>query len=345
MKTPSLSHFLIQADTQIRFFDLGRRVTKISLPDFQKFERYEMAYPFPYEQSAWLGILFWNKKDKSQHNIWFLRMPLDETGFIQLSSRDEFVHMLLSRVTEQLERDEKKPALQHLLKDNPYVFKPTQDKLAVFHSKARLILQQEPSQFFEKAMTYLHGNNHKQWEHLGIQGITDIAVRCCHDDAVYKTLLQTLSKIPAPVFNAFTQNLENERINIKLAKIIAERLLKSSDEQVLANGIRGLANCQSRSLKHETILAVLKKYNPKHTLPLIAISAKAWEVLHEDDIRRLYLEQLAANPMGAELFNSLIIDLMFIPGLREKIMAEFRNPQRSELLSKSVGQFFQAMNQ
>ena len=342
-KTPTLSEFLLQTDTQIRVFDLGRRISKITLSDFQRFEQGEIAYPYPYEQTAWVGLLYWNKKDKTQHNIWFLRMPLDETGHIQLSARDEFMHLLLSRFSEHMKSEDKDQAMDHVLKDNPYVFKPTDDKLAIFHSKALLILQQSPSQFFNDVLTYIQSNDYEQWQHLGIQGITDLAVRQDKDE-IHKALVHAMPKIPDQAFNALCQSLENETIDIEFAKTIAARILSTSDNQLIANGVRALAMCQSKQFKQETIYAVLEKVEPNISIVLIAITAKAWEVLFDEKTLTLFLEKLSSTNSGPELFNSLIQDLMFMPGLREKILTEFRSPDRSDNLSKSVGEFFQAVN-
>ena len=56
----SLSRFIRNDATQIRLFDMGRKVSKIRLTDFEKFELGEMAYPYPYQQAGWVGVLFWN---------------------------------------------------------------------------------------------------------------------------------------------------------------------------------------------------------------------------------------------------------------------------------------------
>lgn len=342
-KTVTLSEFLLQTDTQIRIFDLGRRVSKIALSDFQRFERAEIAYPFPYEQTAWIGLLYWNKKDKDQHNIWFIRMPLDETGSIQLSARDEFMHMLLSRVQEAMQKNPDSPSLEHVLKDNPYVFKPTEDKMAIFHSKARLVLQQTPTQFFTDALKYIQGDNYQQWQHLGLQGIADLTVRQDKDD-IHKAITKALNEVPEQVFNVLCQNLENEMIDINLAKIIAERIRKSNNEQITANGIRALATCQSEQFKNNTIFSILEKVTADQSIVLVAIAAKTWEVLSDEKTLKLFLEKLSNVNAGPELFNSLMQDLMFMPGLREKILLAFRNPNRSENLSKAVGNFFQAIS-
>jgi len=341
-KTAILSEFLLQTDTQIRIFDLGRRVSKIRLSDFQRFERAEIAYPFPYEQTAWVGLLYWNKKDKEQHNIWFIRMPLDETGHIQLSARDEFMHMLLSRFQETMQKTENPQAMQHVLKDNPYVFKPTEDKMSIFHSKALQVLQQSPTQFFTDAINYIQGDNYQQWQHLGIQGITDLAVRQ-NEDTIHTALVNALPRIPDTVFNILCQSIENEPIDIDLANTIIKRIKESNNEQVIANGVRALATCQSTKLKNDTICSVLEKITPNQAIMLVAIAAKTWEVLADEKTLKLFLEKLSCSNAGYELFNSLMLDLMFMPGLREKILLEFRNPNRSENLSKAVGTFFQTV--
>jgi len=339
----TLTDFLLQTDAQIRIFDLGRRINKINLSDFQKFERGEIPHPYPYEQTAWIGLIYWNKKDTRQHNIWFLRVPLDETGFIQLSSRDEFMHLLMSRFKEYMERSGDSGALEHVLKDNPYVFKPTDDKMAVFHSKALLVLKQDPTQFYPDALKYTQDKDHESWQHLGIQGIADVAVRLDQKE-IHQALSIALANMPEPVFCAFCQSMENEVLDIELATVIASRIKNSDSEQLIANGIRALACTHSMQFKNDTLHTVLSNTTSSQNMILVAIAAKAWEVLENEKTLKLFLEKLANSDAGAELFNSLMVDLMFMPGFRDNILAEFRNPDRSEKLSRAVGAFFQSVS-
>jgi len=222
------------------------------------------------------------------------------------------------------------------------VFKPTEDKMAVFHSKALLLLQQTPTQFFSDALNYIQGEDYQQWQHLGLQGITDLVVRQDKEE-IHNALVKALPKVPEQVFNIFCQSLENEAIDIDLSKNIAIRIQNSNNEQVIANGVRALAMCQSQQFKNELIFTLLEKINPEQAIVLVAIAAKTWEVLSDEKILNLFLEKLACCNTGPELFNSLMQDLMFMPGLREKILLEFRNPNRTENLSKAVGTFFQAI--
>ena len=76
---------------------------------------------------------------------------------------------------------------------------------------------------------------------------------------------------------------------------------------------------------------------------LVSISGRCWEDLRDETLCRLYLEALAANPEGQEVFNKVVADLFTIPGLREPIMAILRSPDRSDTLAAAIGQFFSAL--
>jgi len=344
---PLLTQFLTDADTQMRVFDMGRRVTKIPLSEFQQFEKGELPYCYPFQQTAWVALLFWHKKDKTKHNIWFLRMPLDETGHIQISTRDDFMHLLISRLSEQVsnaQSDNKN--LTHALKDNPYVFKPTQEKMAIFHAKALKTLQQEPSQFFQGVLDYLQQANLEQWDTLGIQGIADVCIRC-DEKGIEELLVKSLAKLPDQPFAAFCQYLENENCSASIAEVIYKRFQKESDKPATAlNCIRAIANTQASGILQKLVKEALNN-DSVATDPqvLIAISAKAWHCLEDDSTRNLFLNRLATNNAGQDYFNAVVIDLMFIPGMRARILADFRNPDRSEVLSNAVGAFFQSISE
>ena len=76
----------------------------------------------------------------------------------------------------------------------------------------------------------------------------------------------------------------------------------------------------------------------------MAISSKAWQCLENEKIRHSFLENLASNTAGQDYFNALIVDLMFIPAMRARMLSDFRKPERSENLVNAVGRFFQAIS-
>ena len=359
-KPISLSHFIRDENTQLRCFDLGRRVTKIRLSDFEKFEQRELAYPYPYQQTAWVGILFWNVKNKEQHNIWFIRMPLDEQGFINVASRDEFLDMILSRIGEQIaaknadtnaDTNAEENELAHALKDNPYVFKPTEENMACFHAKATQILNIPPSRFLADMISYLSGKEFDSWQHLGIQGFADIAVR--QDKAeINKLLCKAISTLPDAPYCAICNALENETCTPALmdevVKVIRQILSEEQERPELINrlvsSIRAVANMTSTDLKHSVITEILKSHFASNSSVIIMIAAKCWEALDDNALLKLYLETLAANPAGETLFNALMADQMFLPGKRDQILKIFRDPDRSDALSAAVGSFFQQVS-
>jgi hypothetical protein len=55
----------------------------------------------------------------------------------------------------------------------------------------------------------------------------------------------------------------------------------------------------------------------------------------------LFLERLAENSAGQEAFNLCMADLLYIPGMREPVLASVRDPKRSEKLSIAIGALFQ----
>ena len=345
-----LSQFLADEHTQIRYFDMGRRVSKIRPGDFEKFEQGQMAYPYPYQQTAWFGILFWNTKNKDQHNIWFLHMPLDERGQINLASRDEFMDMLLSRIGERINSKQKgEDALSHALKDNPYVFKPTEENMSFFNAKAKQVMGFPASQFLTDIIQYLTEENYANWQQLGLQGFADLAVRQ-NKTEVSKLIINALPQLPEQPFCALCNALENEPCNAELTQVIQSqitRLLDTGDDSQetinkVNSALRALANTPASQLKVQQVL-----HSQLGTQPaiLVMLAAKNWEALDDEKLLKLYLEQLAQNSNGQELFNALVADQMFMPGKRNMILTIFRDPDRSEALSKAVGVFFQHINQ
>lgn len=355
----SLSGFLRNDETQIRFFDIGRRVTKLQLADFEKFEQRLLAYPYPFQQTAWVGILFWNIKNKEQHNIWFVRMPLDEQGFINIASRDEFMDMLLARIGEQIvSKDGDENKLTHALKDNPYVFKPTEENMAAFHSKAKHVLGLPASQFLKDMIQYLSGENFENWQNLGIQGFADIAIKQSEPE-VQKLLCRVISELPEQPFCALCNALENEtcgaELSAEIVKILRELISEDANGNVdeskkaeslskITSCIRAIANTASTQLKQKILSDLLLSQYGNEPAVLVMIAAKNWESLDDKDLLRLYLEKLSSNPNGSVLFNALMADQMFMPGKRNTILEIFRDPDRSDVLSTAVGAFFNQMN-
>mgnify|MGYP000418640764 FL=1 len=50
-----------------------------------------------------------------------------------------------------------------------------------------------------------------------------------------------------------------------------------------------------------------------------------------------YLDNLSQVTEGQVIFNQQVSDLMLVPDMRPEVMAQFRNPERSENLGGAIG--------
>lgn len=340
----TLTDFLNRTGANIRIFDMGRRVSVVSAQSFSRFEQCEIPYPQPYMYHARLGILFWYPQAPENHYIWFLQFPLDEQGFIIQAARDGFLKRLLETVgqsAKSVSEDTESPA-HNLMKDNPLAFTPDQERIAVFNAKAKLALGQAASRFHDQAQEYFTGQRDKDdWEDIGLQGIADFCARIEKQDNS-KSLSQQIAQFPEIPFSALCRCLENEVIDHHLAGAISARAMPlttdpEADSISLASAIRGLSYTKAKGIKTELILAALNGPHAADIEVLTVIAARAWDVLEEPTTLALYLEKLAVCNIGQDAFNKIVRDLIFIPGLRTLIIAQFRNPDRSEALSQAIG--------
>ncbi|OOZ35653.1 DUF3549 family protein [Solemya velesiana gill symbiont] len=342
----TITEFLEATGARLRIFDMGRRITKITRDQFLQFEKNELPYPYPMQQQGWFALLFQDDKREIEPFIWFLRFPLDEQGKLLQAARDDFMHRLVERVSENLQATESSEKLDAVLKDNPYTFKPRDDRMAVFHAQATRPLKQPPSQYFEHAKQYFSGElGLDQWSFVGYQGIAEIASLQA-DKEIEQMLVTTIPELPDRPLEALCHCLENEPLTMAVTRAVWERmkrLLSEPDPNVMlvAACIRAVSCSQSHNLKQELISTALAHDSATKVELLAAISGRAWEILQDETIRRQYLERLAENNEGQEFFNQCLSDLLFLPGMRAPLLGALRDPERSERLSQAIGALFQ----
>jgi len=341
-KIPTITQFLESNSTRLRLFDMGRRVVKIPRDQFLKFEHCEINYPLPLQQKAWFGILF-QDQDREPF-IWFLHLPLDELGRLVPAARDDFLHQLLERISNNLEAEKEGQPLESALKDNPYCFKPKDERLAIFHAKASLALKQQPSKYYAHARQYFSGDlGWDQWSFVGYQGIADIAVRLNEDNN--QQLSQAIPQLPTSPLEALCHCLENEEITLDITRALLDRVNKTLAEErpdpaILTSAIRGVAQSCSVNLRRELLHAILNRPDVCSPDVLIAISGRSWEPLKKAETGKLYLERLAENSAGQPFFSQSLVDLLYLPGMRTPLLELIRDPDRSEHLSQAIGEMF-----
>ncbi len=333
-----ITDFLNQAGTQFKIFDMGRRIIEIDEADFLRFEQGEIAYPLPLQQQAWLGFLVWTEDKKSELVIWFLRFPLDAAGKLTKGIRDDFVLRLLDKEgTEAPQQDE----------SNPYGFKPKQEHMASFHAKAAKQLGQPASSYYEHAKDYFSGKlDFEQWAFVGFQGIADIATRLDEENNA-SLVADAIEKIPAQPFEALAQCLEHESINAELSQAIVNNINRELekteiDANFISLAIRALSNTQDQTLLELTLDKILSIDIGTHPEVLASISGRCWLALKNEKTIALYLQALANCNEEQEFFNLVIVDLINIPGMQDSILKAVKSPQRSEVLSKAIGELFKS---
>ncbi|MFB2684320.1 DUF3549 family protein [Shewanella mangrovisoli] len=329
----TLSQFLTTAKTQFQVYELGRRVQHIDMLAFHQIESLVTPYPYPIQGHAQFAIVFWN--ESQQHFIWFLKLPLDEQGLLSPAPRSQFIEMVLTA----LGQDPTQPLTdeqQDRLANNPFSFKPSQEKLAVFNALVRKQLGLSASIQYEFAVQYLSGQiAPSEWQHIGLQGLSDVCVRLGELDHEQQ-LLASFDNNAIEVQIALCQCLEHLHLTEVLANKLYDKFVTASPEYQ-AYYLRALASHTELSQQALTHLQQTERLEANE---LISIAGRNWTVLKQELSRSIYLEALARQPQA--FFNQIFADIVAIPGLRNHLLGELRNPNRSVQLSQAIGGLFKA---
>ncbi|MFB2778683.1 DUF3549 family protein [Shewanella mangrovisoli] len=329
----TLSQFLTTAKTQFQVYELGRRVQHIDMLAFHQIESLVTPYPYPIQGHAQFAIVFWN--ESQQHFIWFLKLPLDEQGLLSPAPRSQFIEMVLTA----LGQDPTQPLTdeqQDRLANNPFSFKPSQEKLAVFNALVRKQLGLSASIQYEFAVQYLSGQiAPSEWQHIGLQGLSDVCVRLGELDHEQQ-LLASFDNSAIEVQIALCQCLEHLHLTEALANKLYDKFVTASPEYQ-AYYLRALASHTELSQQALTHLQQTERLEANE---LISIAGRNWTVLKQELSRSIYLEALARQPQA--FFNQIFADIVSIPSLRNHLLGELRNPNRSVQLSQAIGGLFKA---
>jgi len=332
----TLIGFLQTTGSDIHIYDMGRRINQIPIDCFYDFEEGRAPWPQPLQRQAWFATLF-RPAGETEPLIWFLRLPLDEQGKLVPASRDELLQYLLEEGLDD-SKSEGSGA------QNSYSFRPRDDRLAVFHAQASAALGQPPSHYYAHARQYFSGElGWDQWTFVGLQGIADIAARL--DEPTIEELAKAVPSLPTEPFVALCQCLENSPLPAPLAQAIEQRLERNlagkgtAIKETVAT-IRGIALSEDAQLARRLLRRVLENGISSHPEILAAISARAWEHLLDDGLRKRFLERLATNSAGQAFFDQCLADLLFLPGMRFPFLESLRNSERSPTLEEAIGRFF-----
>lgn len=312
----TLTQLLKNSGCQYDIYDLGRRIQKIDNDLFADVEQGMQPYPFPLQKQAHLAISYWN--EQKQPWIWFLKFKLDERGLLNQADVGNFLKFVLEAMGTRL-NGEMSEEQQQKLSNNPYTFKPSEDKMAVFHSQVRAGLELSTSQYYEHAQHYFTGDlGWENWQTVGLQGITDMCARLS-DQQNGVAIRKALKKLPNEPLYATLGALEHTEINEKLAARIqelAEDQIHSTEPDLflLSALVRALSGAKTSTI-HSVINQVLASPRLSHQEVLIGLAGRSWHGLQEPKIAEQFLLRLAQTG-NQNLFNQLFADLVMIPSLR-----------------------------
>ena len=312
----TLTQLLKNSGCQYDIYDLGRRIQKIDNTLFSDVEQGKQPYPFPLQKQAHLAISYWN--EQKQPWIWFLKFKLDERGLLNQADVGNFLKFVLEAMGTRLS-GEISEEQQEKLSNNPYTFKPSEDKMAVFHSQVRAELDLATSQYYEHAQHYFTGElGWDNWQTVGLQGITDMCARLgSQQNGV--AIRKAFNKLPSEPLYATLGALEHTQINDKLAQRLqemAESEINSSEPDLflLSALVRALSGAEP-SITNSVINQVLASPRLSHQEVLIGLAGRSWHSLQDPAIAEQFLLRLAQTG-NQNLFNQLFADLVMIPALR-----------------------------
>jgi hypothetical protein len=339
----TLAEFIQLTGSKMRIFDMGRRICEISDYNFATFEQAQTAYPYPFQQQALFGIVLWNESKKDEQSIWFLKFPLDEMGLLIQVARDDFLNRLLEKAILNSDRSKQGEEMDAALKDNPYSFTPSPERMAVFHAKVAQALGNPVSHYHGHAEAYFKGDNgYDQWQFVGIQGVADITSRL-HGTVNEKVITDSIQKLPIEPFSALSSCLEHETVGPQLTKEVAQCIATLLGQQPINVGevalyIRAIAGSTDKLIQRKSYQAVLESSIGAEAEILASISGRAWESLEDPTLLSLFLERLAESGQGC--FKPLLTDLLCIPSMRLLVLQAIRSANCSDRLTTAVGELF-----
>ncbi|MDF4973749.1 DUF3549 family protein [Vibrio parahaemolyticus] len=332
----TLTQLLKNSHCEYQIFDLGRRIKTINSQLFADVEKGLCPYPYPMQRKAHLAIAYWN--EQKQPWIWFLKFELDERGLLKQSDIGNFIKYVVeamgTRLSEEMSEEQ-----QQKLSNNPYTFKPSEDKMAVFHSQVRANLDLPTSQYYEHTQHYFTGGlGWENWQTVGLQGITDIAARLGKEQNAV-TLRKALNHLPNEPLYALLGALEHVDLQERLAQRIAEKAQQEihstePDLFLLSALTRALAGAPTE-ISLPVLEAILQSPRLSHQEVLIGIAGRAWHLLSDAKIAEQFLLRLAQTGHQT-LFNQLFADLVMLPELRMVLLPLLHSSPSEELATALI---------
>lgn len=327
----TLSELLKNSGCQYLIYDLGRRIQTIDNAAFKNIELGQQSYLYPVQRKAHLAIAYWN--ESRQPWIWFLKFDLDERGLLKQADIGNFIKYVVEAMGTHLSQEISEEQ-QEKLANNPYTYKPTEDKMAAFHSKIRASLELPTSQYYQHAQDYFSGKlGWDKWQTVGLQGITDICARI-NQQQNSVNLIRALKQLPNEPLYALLGTLEHCDLPDRLAEPLADmahRQIASPEPDLflLSALVRSLSGANSQ-FSLPVLQGILQSPLLSHQEVLIGIAGRSWHLLADTKLAESFLIRLAETNNQA-LFNQLFADLVMLPELRVILLPLLHSTPTPEL--------------
>ena len=332
----TLTDLLVNSGCQYHIYDVSRKVQLIDNKQFAAIEQASQPYPFPIQRQAQIAIAYWN--ESRQPWIWFLNFKLDERGLLSQGDVGQFLKYVMEAMGTRLNQ-EMSDEQQQKLANNPFTFKPKDDKLAVFHSLLRAKLELSTSQYYAHAQQYLQGElGWDNWQTVGLQGITDVSARL-HQDDNGRMVRAALNHMASEPRYALLGALEHVDLPEKLSQRLFELAEKEchadeADLFLLSAYVRALSGGKPEQLE-SLITTILASARLSHQEVLIAIAGRSWLPLTTPKLAESYLIRLAQTG-NQTLFNQLFADLVMMPSLRLVLLPLLHSSPSQELANALI---------
>ena len=337
----SISEFLLHAGTEYQVFDLGRRLEPTDSQTFLEIENGSAYAPYPRQQHAWFGIVFWNKNASTQHYIWFVKLPLDEQGLVVAAARNHFLEIIVDALGQSVAEDTEKA---QTLPDNPYSFVPNQSQLAQFNALVKRTLNQPLSEEAQKVEAYIQAPQLVDWQQISMQSVADFVHSLSHHPKqdVLAQAIKTNTSLYSDVFlNTLMEMSESVSLPENLLAAYLIEIDKSDDINLAA--LRGTSEGSFHPTINNKLLELLKSEKSQRLDILSVIAARHFEQM-EPLLLSAFLEQ-AANVDEKEghkgaLFAGFFSDLVQIPKLRRQVLTLLHSNANSQILGNAFQQLF-----
>jgi hypothetical protein len=331
----TISEFLLQAGTDYRVYDMARGIRPLASQLFLDIENATIPAPYPRQQHAWFGILFFNKQMSNERYIWFVTLPLDEKGLVIEAARQQFLQIVVEAMGQMLDKQNN---ANNQLPENPFTFVPNQQQLADFNSIGRIELDIPLSEHLESVDQDLTYPKRHDWRTLPLQGIADFTASLQHQERKH-LLLKQFSCLATDMQYALCASLENHQIDENISTLLIDWYHQDvKDEKRLHSVLRGLCQSQAKTTVSTLIFSLLNSEKGLTSTVLMLIAARHWQYLKESATLTAYVELLAV--CEDELFIGLYSDLVQIPEIREAMLGVLRWPEKSTPLTQAIGQLF-----